>query len=136
MNCGTNSGYNSHVRKGEKTCDACRHAHARYQSGFRVAVRAFTSDQYNPQTFYRERPQDTEWMQQGRCRGKPQDWWFPEKGADPSLQRTAQAICAECPVREPCLDYALASDERFGVWGGLTVKERRREKRRRERLAS
>ena len=56
------------------------------------------------------------------------DLFFPEKGGG---TRTAKRICAGCPVRVPCLDYALDNDERFGVWGGLSERERRRLKRRR-----
>ena len=47
----------------------------------------------------------------------------------------AKAICAGCPVRVECLDFALASRERFGVWGGMTEKERRGEARRRRQAA-
>lgn len=63
--------------------------------------------------------------------------------ADPSLffldlgrpATAAKAICAGCPVRVDCLDFALASKERFGVWGGMTEKERRVEARRRKQAA-
>ncbi|HJR18350.1 MAG TPA: WhiB family transcriptional regulator, partial [Actinomycetota bacterium] len=41
----------------------------------------------------------------------------------------AKRICAQCAVRDECLDYALANDERFGIWGGLSERERRRVKR-------
>lgn len=39
---------------------------------------------------------------------------------------TAKEICASCAVRSDCLEYAMSAGEKFGVWGGLTVKERRR----------
>jgi WhiB family redox-sensing transcriptional regulator len=47
----------------------------------------------------------------------------------------AKSICRECPVREPCLEYALANRERDGVWGGATERERRRMIRQRRKSA-
>ena len=55
------------------------------------------------------------------------DPFFPEKGQP---TRVAKRICAPCPVRTECLEYALAAGERWGVWGGLSERERRRLKRR------
>ena len=52
--------------------------------------------------------------------------FFPEKGGS---TREAKRICAACPVRDDCLQYALENDERFGIWGGLSERERRRAKR-------
>lgn len=49
------------------------------------------------------------------------DMFFPEKGEQSS---TAKRICMRCDVREECLKYAMANDERFGVWGGLSARER------------
>ena len=40
-------------------------------------------------------------------------------------ERRAKSICAACPVRQRCLEYAIAADERYGIWGGLTKDERR-----------
>ena len=51
---------------------------------------------------------------------------FPEKGGS---TREAKRICLGCEVRDACLEYALANDERFGIWGGLSERERRRLKR-------
>jgi WhiB family redox-sensing transcriptional regulator len=52
--------------------------------------------------------------------------FFPEKGGS---SREAKRICSECPVRIECLNYALRRDERYGVWGGMSERERRRLKR-------
>ncbi len=71
-----------------------------------------------------ERP---EWMLRARCRGVDPDLFYPERGA-PGSQ--AKAVCRACDVREDCLDYALANGEKFGVWGGLSERERRRVRRR------
>lgn len=51
------------------------------------------------------------------------DMWFPSKGES---NRDAKTICRACPVRDACLQWALEHDERFGVWGGLSERERRR----------
>jgi len=67
-------------------------------------------------------------MDAAACIGEPVDWWFPKPNAS---TRAAKAVCRGCPVRQQCLDHALEHDERFGVWGGLTEKERSRLRRRR-----
>lgn len=51
------------------------------------------------------------------------EMWFPEKGGS---TRDAKKVCAACPVRAECLDYALKNGERYGIWGGLSERERRR----------
>ncbi len=58
---------------------------------------------------------------------RPQLFVFPEKGGS---TREAKRVCLSCDVRSECLEYALAHDERFGIWGGLSERERRRLKRR------
>lgn len=72
------------------------------------------------------------WRQQARCRGVDPEIFHPGEEDDPS---PAKEICAACPVREACLEYALTVREKFGVWGGLTERERRRVLRRRRRSA-
>ena len=72
------------------------------------------------------------WRQQARCRGVDPEIFHPGDEDDPSA---AKEICAVCPVREACLEYALTVREKFGVWGGLTERERRRVLRRRRRSA-
>ncbi len=63
------------------------------------------------------------WTELGLCAQTDPEAFFPEKGDSP---RPAKRICHGCPVRSECLADALARDERFGVWGGLTPRERRR----------
>ena len=63
------------------------------------------------------------------CAETDPDRWFPEKGGDQG--RSAKAVCARCPVKDPCLIFALNNDEQFGVWGGMSQQERRRLGRRR-----
>ena len=66
------------------------------------------------------------WYEQAACLGKNADCFFPEKGGS---TREAKRICQTCDVRMECLEYALANDERFGIWGGMSERERRRLKR-------
>jgi len=63
------------------------------------------------------------WWFAGLCAQTDPELFFPEKGGS---VREAKAVCARCPVRAQCLEHALAHDERFGVWGGLSEPERRR----------
>ena len=63
------------------------------------------------------------WWFAGLCAQTDPELFFPEKGGS---TRAAKAVCAGCPVRAECLGYALAHDERFGVWGGTSERERRR----------
>lgn len=62
------------------------------------------------------------WMEHGACRNPNYvaDWWWPET-SDPEASgtRIALNICAYCPVRDLCLDYAIQHKERHGIWGGL-----------------
>jgi hypothetical protein len=52
------------------------------------------------------------------------DLWYPTAGQTPAEE--AVAACRRCPVREDCLEWALANRERFGIWGGLSERARRR----------
>ena len=67
------------------------------------------------------------WMEEAKCLDADPEAFFPEKGGS---TREAKRICGVCEVREECLEYALGNDERFGIWGGLSERERRRLKRR------
>ncbi len=63
------------------------------------------------------------WQEQAACNDKPTAMFYPntEQGAYSALK-----ICRGCPVRQPCLDYALETRELYGVWGGTTEDERRK----------
>lgn len=76
---------------------------------------------------------DTEWMAHGLCRELPPSTFFPSDGVGVDQ---ARRICNTCPVREPCLEYALVERVDHGVWGGASERERRRIlKRRRQESA-
>ncbi|MDP9075083.1 MAG: WhiB family transcriptional regulator, partial [Actinomycetota bacterium] len=71
---------------------------------------------------------DTTWMVEGKCRELPPETFFPSDGVGVEV---ARRICADCPVKEPCLEYALYNRIEHGVWGGASERERRRIARRR-----
>jgi WhiB family transcriptional regulator, redox-sensing transcriptional regulator len=71
-------------------------------------------------------PDDELWQEKALCAQTDPEAFFPEKGGS---TREAKRICQGCEVRDACLEYALAHDERFGIWGGLSERERRRLKR-------
>jgi len=64
----------------------------------------------------------TRWRELAACRGIDLGVFFPERGASAG---PARQVCAACPVRQPCLDYAVTNRITSGVWGGLTERERR-----------
>jgi WhiB family transcriptional regulator, redox-sensing transcriptional regulator len=68
------------------------------------------------------------WQRQANCMGVDPDLFFPERGAS---TREAKEVCRGCVVREDCLEYALSNSEKFGIWGGLSERERRKIRRRR-----
>jgi WhiB family redox-sensing transcriptional regulator len=72
--------------------------------------------------------QDVElsWQERALCAQTDPEAFFPEKGGS---TREAKKVCLGCDVRGECLEYALAHDERFGIWGGLSERERRRLKK-------
>jgi len=74
------------------------------------------------------------WRQFARCRGVDPETFYPVSDDDEAAQ-PAKEICEVCPVREPCLEYALTTREKNGVWGGLTERERRRLLRQRRKTA-
>lgn len=66
------------------------------------------------------------WQSRANCLGVDPDLFFPERG---SSTREAKEVCRGCVVREDCLDYAIANGEKFGIWGGMSERERRRVRR-------
>lgn len=71
-------------------------------------------------------PDPPEWRAHGACIGVHPNIFFPERGESVVEAKT---ICAACPVRGECLDFALDNSEKFGIWGGRSERERRRMRR-------
>ncbi|MDV6011558.1 WhiB family transcriptional regulator [Haloechinothrix sp. LS1_15] len=71
--------------------------------------------------------QEQDWQERALCAQTDPEAFFPEKGGS---TREAKRICQGCEVRAECLEYALAHDERFGIWGGLSERERRKLRKR------
>ena len=71
---------------------------------------------------------DTGWKDLSNCLGVDPDLFFPERGAS---TREAKEVCRGCEVRIDCLEYALQNGEKFGIWGGMSARERRRIRRQR-----
>jgi WhiB family redox-sensing transcriptional regulator len=83
----------------------------------------------------------TGWQRRASCRGEDSVYffapaYFEKRGEKLAREAVAKRICATCPVIGPCLDYALATREAHGVWGGLNETERRAILKRRQREAS
>ena len=66
------------------------------------------------------------WQRYANCLGVDPDLFFPERGGS---TREAKEVCRGCVVREECLQYALDNSEQFGIWGGMSERERRRLRR-------
>jgi WhiB family redox-sensing transcriptional regulator len=78
------------------------------------------------------------WRSAGACRAADPDLFFPISSVGLAERQIARAkmICAECGVRQQCLDFALSHDQVYGIWGGTTPEDRQRERRRRRRAAA
>ena len=76
---------------------------------------------------------DLEWQDAANCKGANADLFFPERGAS---TRTATGICRECAVRADCLEFAITTGEKFGIWGGMSERERRRVRKERQIAAA
>ena len=76
------------------------------------------------------RPVDELWQAKASCRGPQSAVFFPpsyseRKDERLGRERAAKAICKMCPVRKPCLEYAIRIREPHGIWGGLNELERK-----------
>jgi WhiB family transcriptional regulator, redox-sensing transcriptional regulator len=72
---------------------------------------------------------DLSWQDFANCKGADPDLFFPERGAS---TRQAKSICRECSVRAECLEFAIVSSEKFGIWGGMSERERRKIRKERQ----
>lgn len=72
-----------------------------------------------------KRIHENAWFKRAACKGMDPDLFFPERG-DLDAVRAAKQVCAGCPVTDECLTYALVTVQRWGIWGGMSEKQRRR----------
>lgn len=70
--------------------------------------------------------EDRSWQNRANCAGVDPDLFFPERGES---TREAKEVCRGCVVRLDCLEFALTNSEKFGIWGGMSERERRRIRR-------
>jgi len=82
-----------------------------------------------------------EWRDRAACRDMDPDLFFPIGTTGPALDQieAAKGICRVCPVKDPCLEYALATNQEAGIWGATSEEERRKLRKRwlaRRRAAS
>ena len=66
-----------------------------------------------------------DWKSRAACAGYPNDLFFPIGDVNEGTIEKAKAICAVCPVTDDCLQYALETNQRNGIWAGTTEEERR-----------
>jgi WhiB family transcriptional regulator, redox-sensing transcriptional regulator len=88
---------------------------------------SFGSESFTAGTLGGDAAEEPGWQEQALCAQTDPEAFFPEKGGS---TREAKKVCLGCEVRAECLEYALEHDERFGIWGGLSERERRKLKRR------
>jgi WhiB family transcriptional regulator, redox-sensing transcriptional regulator len=70
------------------------------------------------------------WWEDAACRTADAELFFTPEGVAKEQRRAAEQqaklICLRCPVRDDCLEAALTHDESYGIWGGLSARERKR----------
>jgi WhiB family redox-sensing transcriptional regulator len=64
------------------------------------------------------------WQDRANCIGTDPEVFFPKIG---KRSEEAQEVCSHCPVTAQCLEYAIAHNDRYGVWGGLSEADRKKE---------
>jgi WhiB family transcriptional regulator, redox-sensing transcriptional regulator len=79
-----------------------------------------------------------EWVHRARCKDEDPELFFPVGTTGPAADQidAAKAICLQCEVRAQCLEWAMATGQDAGVWGGLSEEERRALRRTRRREAA
>jgi WhiB family redox-sensing transcriptional regulator len=85
-----------------------------------------------------DNPDKLDWQEQAACRNYDNVLFFGPDQGESELEKQARearakAVCQRCPVSDPCLEFAMETNQKYGIWGGLTDKERASLKRRRAR---
>lgn len=96
--------------------------------GIKAGGTVVTQEEAGMRTASIEVAVESSWQDLANCLGVDPDLFFPERGAS---TREAKEVCRGCVVRDDCLEYALANGEKFGIWGGMSERERRRIRRQR-----
>jgi WhiB family redox-sensing transcriptional regulator len=124
---GTYNAWMLHYRAKETPCDLCKQARNEYQSNNKKKNRGTLQKPGTP--IFPSHPFDDNpnWTNTAACKGAT-EIFYPERGDNVSA-RKAKKICANCPIKQKCLEYALYHNERIGIWGGLTDRERERLKK-------
>lgn len=104
-----------------------RNAESSYQVGTVMSWAESTEAELDVLADMFDVAEEQEWQERALCAQTDPEAFFPEKGGS---TREAKRICQGCEVRTECLEYALQHDERFGIWGGLSERERRKLKKR------
>ena len=109
--------------------------YAEWQQEHRGPQRANEEDQIQP---LMDASDKMDWQEDAACRKNDNILFFgPDQGESElekqSRELKAKAVCQTCPVREQCLEFAMETNQKYGIWGGLTDKERASLKRRRAR---
>jgi WhiB family redox-sensing transcriptional regulator len=80
---------------------------------------------------------DESWREQAVCRDTAPDLFFPVGTTGLAIEHieAAKAVCSTCPAQEPCLEFALRTNQQCGIWGGASEEERRIIRRQRRRLS-
>ena len=78
-------------------------------------------------------PEHLNWVDLALCAEVDPEIFFPERGGS---VKAAKSVCRACESRAECLDYALEHDEPWGIWGGMTERERRMLARQRQEMAA
>lgn len=78
------------------------------------------------------------WQKRGRCRDMNPELFFPVGTKGPAIAQIAEAkaVCAKCPVRTECLEWAIESGQEYGIFGGMTEDERKAARRSRKRVSA
>ena len=107
--------------RGGCRCDRCKKANAAYVSEYRERQRSVLTGIAHSILGFQEG--DTSWVRKAACREKDTSMFFPGRGDSQSMN-AARKVCADCPVIDDCLAYAIRTDQEFGVWGGKSIRER------------
>jgi WhiB family redox-sensing transcriptional regulator len=79
-----------------------------------------------PERWFELRFNENKWREHAACKGMPTDFFFLEKGQGWAQAENVRIVCSECPVKLQCAEYAVKNTINDGVWGGMTLLERRR----------